>query len=35
MFRKDLIELLLEHPMSVTEIAHERGAKPRDVEDEG
>ncbi|MHC4955946.1 MAG: hypothetical protein ACYTGZ_19030, partial [Planctomycetota bacterium] len=31
MFRKKLLELLLDHPMSVAEIAHLYKAKPRDI----
>lgn len=31
MFRKKLIELLLDNPMSVAEIAQLHGAKPRDI----
>ncbi|MHC4548592.1 MAG: transcriptional regulator [Planctomycetota bacterium] len=32
MFRKDLIELLLDNPLSVADIARLKGAKLRDVE---
>ena len=34
MFRKDLTKLLLDHPMSVAEIARAVGARPRDVRDD-
>jgi len=34
MFRKQLIEFLLDHPHSVAEIAHEMDMTPRDVEDD-
>ena len=34
MFRKKLVELLLDNPMSIAEIAHQHDARPRDIADD-